>query len=189
MITDILIPLVAVGLAELGDKTQLSILLLSSKAKKHLHLLLGVVLAFLIVDGVAVLLGTWITNIIPINSLKIFSGIIFMIFGMLMLGEVILSRRKKVEKEGKFYFENSFLSGFVLIFVSEWGDKTQIASALFASQYNAWMVMIGTMTALTLLSVMAIYLGKFVSDKIDRKTMTTIAGIVFILMGVTFFLF
>jgi len=55
MIEDILVPLIVTGLAEFGDKTQLSILLLSLRTKKHLYLLLGVMLAFLIVDGVAVL--------------------------------------------------------------------------------------------------------------------------------------
>jgi len=62
MIADALIPLIVIGLAEFGDKTQLSILLLSSKTKKHLHLLLGVMLAFLIVAGAAVLIGSWIIN-------------------------------------------------------------------------------------------------------------------------------
>jgi len=183
MIADILIPLIATGLAELGDKTQLSVLLLSSKTKKHLHLLLGVMLAFLIVDGVAVLLGSWIINAVPLILLKVFSGIIFIIFGVLIL------RDNKARNESKLYFKNSFLSGFVLIFITEWGDKTQIASGLFATRYNALMVLIGTMTALTLLSIMAIYLGKFISNKVDKKVITKIAGIVFILMGIAFFLF
>jgi len=64
MITEILLPLAAVAVAELGDKTQLSILLLSSKTERHLRLLLGVVSAFFIVDGIAVLVGSWITNIV-----------------------------------------------------------------------------------------------------------------------------
>jgi len=178
MIADILIPLVAISLAELGDKTQLSILFLSSKTKKHLHLLLGVVLAFLIVDGVAVLLGTWIMNIMPIIWLNILSGIIFIIFGIFLL------RENKIQGESKFYFKNPFLSGFVLIFASEWGDKTQIASGLFATQYNSWMVLAGVMTALTLLSTIAIYLGKFISSKVDKKVITRICGIVFILIGI-----
>jgi len=67
MIADILTALIAVGLAELGDKTQLSILLLSSKTKKHMHLLLGVILAFLTVDGAASLFGSWIMGLIPIT--------------------------------------------------------------------------------------------------------------------------
>ena len=76
-----------------------------------------------------------------------------------------------------------------MIFITEWGDKTQIASGIFATKYNPLMVLIGAVTALALLSVMAIYLGKFVSNKVDKKVLTKIAGTVFILMGISFFLF
>jgi len=182
MVADILVPLIATGLAELGDKTQLSVFLLSSKTRKHSHLLFGTMLAFLIVDGVAVLTGSWIINIVPIRWVKIFSGTIFIIFGVLML-----RKGDETKNERKFYFKNPFFSGFVLIFIMEWGDKTQIASGLFATQYNALMVLIGTMTALTLLSIMTIYLGRFISNKVDRKLMTKIAGIVFVVMGIVFF--
>jgi putative Ca2+/H+ antiporter (TMEM165/GDT1 family) len=72
--------------------------------------------------------------------------------------------------------------------MAEWGDKTQIAAAMFATKYDAWMVLLGCMTALTLLSVMAIYLGKFILDKVNPKLMTKIAGAVFILTGMSFFL-
>jgi len=172
-----------IGLAEFGDKTQLSIFLLSSKTKKHLHLLLGVMLAFLIVDGIALLIGSWIINIMPIRLLKILSGIIFIIFGVLIL------RDKEVKGESRLYSRSSFLSGFVLIFITEWGDKTQIASGIFATKYNALMVLTGAMTALALLSIMAIYLGRLISNKVDKKVITKIAGTVFILMSISFFLF
>ena len=178
MIADLLIPLVAISLAELGDKTQLSIILLSSKTKKHLHLLLGIMLAFLIADGAAILLGSWIMNIIPITWLKVASGTIFTVFGLLIL------REKEATKQSRLQFKNSFLSGFILIFISEWGDKTQIASGLFATQYNSLMVLTGVMTALTLLSIIAIYLGKIISNKIDKKLITKIAGTAFILIGI-----
>jgi putative Ca2+/H+ antiporter (TMEM165/GDT1 family) len=178
MITDIIIPLIAVGLAELGDKTQLSILLLSSKTQKHLHLLLGVMLAFLIVDGTAVLIGSYVMNLVPINYLKIASGIAFTIFGILIL------RTPKTENESKLHFKNTFLSGFTLIFISEWGDKTQITSALFATQYNSILVLAGVMTALTLLSITTIYLGKLISKKINKNTITKIAGTAFIALGI-----
>lgn len=73
--------------------------------------------------------------------------------------------------------------------MSEWGDKTQIASGLFATKYNGFMVLTGVMIALTLLSIMAIYLGEFISSKIERKTLTKIAGVLFVLIGLSFFLF
>ena len=59
---DILIPLIVVGLAELGDKTQPTLLLSASKTEKHLHLFLGAMLAFLIVDGTAILAGDWASS-------------------------------------------------------------------------------------------------------------------------------
>jgi len=57
MMLDLLIPFFAIGLAELGDKTQLAVILLSSRTGDHLQLLIGIVLAFMIVDGVAILAG------------------------------------------------------------------------------------------------------------------------------------
>ena len=76
MLPGLLLPLVAVGLAEPGDKTQLSILLLSSRTKNHLQLLMGVMLAFLIVDGTAILIGSFVISVVPIVFLKIVSSII-----------------------------------------------------------------------------------------------------------------
>lgn len=118
-----------------------------------------------------------------LRLLKILSGIIFIIFGILIL------RDKEVKGESRLYSRSSFLSGFALIFITEWGDKTHIASGIFATKYNPLLVLIGAMTALALLSVIAIYLGKFVSNKVDKKVLTKIAGTVFILMGISFFLF
>ena len=96
---------------------------------------------------------------------------------------------KKEEVKNKYYSKSPVYSGFALIFLAEWGDKTQIASGLFATQYNGLMVLIGVMTALTLLSIVAIYLGKFISNKIEEKTITKIAGILFILIGILLLLF
>lgn len=183
MIPDLLIPFITIGLAELGDKTQLSILLLSSKTKKHLELLLGVMAAFLITDGVAVLIGSWLTSVVPMVWIKIVSGVIFIVFGVLTL------RDTDEEARDKLYSPNAFIAGFVIIFLTEWGDKTQIAAALFATEYHPGLVLFSTLAALAILSVMAVYLGKFISDKIDKKIISKIAGILFVLIGASFFLF
>ena len=184
MIAEILTPLIAVGLAELGDKTQLSILLLSSKTEKHLQLTAGVMLAFLIVDGFAIVVGSWITDVMPLGLLKILSGILFMIFGIL-----ILRTNAEMYEEDNLYFRNPFISGFILIFMTEWGDKTQIASGLFATKYDPLMVLVGTITALTILTITAIFLGRFISTKIDERLATRLAGLAFILIGISMLLF
>ena len=182
IIEDIILPLTVIALAELGDKTQISILLLSSKTKKHVQLLLGIILAFLIVDGIAIALGSWITNVIPYNVLNIVSGVVFILFGFFML------LKKEEVEESNTYDKNIFLAGFMLIMLTEWGDKTQIAAALFSTNYNPIMVLIGTITALAILSGLAIYFGKIISEKINQKLMTKIGGIVFILLGIMFLL-
>jgi putative Ca2+/H+ antiporter (TMEM165/GDT1 family) len=176
----VLIPFVAVGLAEVGDKTQLSVLLLSSRTQEYFKLLMGVLMAFLIVDGLAILLGSWVTAFVPLSLLKLTSAAVFIAFGILIL----IKNNETAEEEAS--FKGAFVSGFSLIFVSEWGDKTQIASALFAAEYGAGLVLVGTMLALALLSIIAIYLGRLISERVDRRFITRAAGVTFIIIGSTF---
>ena len=182
-LNDIIIPLLAVGLAEMGDKTQLSVLLLSSRTREYAQLLAGIMLAFLLADGFAILVGSWVTEVIPVHLVKLVSGAVFIIFGVM-----ILRGDKEEEEESRLSPRNAFVSGFSMIFLSEWGDKTQIASALFATEYDPRLVFVGVMTALLILSAMAIYLGKFLAGRIDRKRITRIAGVVFLLIGLSFML-
>jgi len=183
-LNEIIIPLIAVGLAEMGDKTQLSVILLSSRTREYIPLLAGVMLAFLITDGFAILIGSWMTGIIPLDLLKLISGGVFILFGALILR----GDQKEAEEERGLSSGNALLSGFSLIFLSEWGDKTQIASALFATEYNPFMVFIGVMAALFILSVMAIYLGQIISQKVDRKLVSRIAGTIFLIIGIAIIL-
>jgi putative Ca2+/H+ antiporter (TMEM165/GDT1 family) len=176
----LIIPLLAVGLAEMGDKTQLSILLLSSRTNEYARLLLGVMLAFLLADGLAIMVGSWVNEVIPVQMVKVVSGLIFIIFGILILkGEGEEVETSQLSAKG------AFVSGFSMIFLSEWGDKTQIASALFATEYDPRMVFLGVMIALFILTVMAIFLGRYISSRIDRKAITRVAGAVFLLIGLS----
>ncbi len=171
----------AVGLAEMGDKTQLSVLLLSSRTREYVQLLLGVMLAFLLADGFAILVGSWVTSVIPVHLVKLVSGAVFILFGIM-----ILRGDNDEAEDSNLSPKNAFVSGFSMIFLSEWGDKTQIAAALFATEYDPRMVFIGVMTALLLLSIMAIWLGRILSARVDRKVITKVAGAVFLLIGLSF---
>lgn len=179
---DILIPLLAVGLAEMGDKTQLSILLLSSRTQEYARLVLGVMLAFLLADGLAILVGSYIDAVVPVTTVKALSGLVFILFGILILKE----KGEEEESEQSLSARGAFLSGFSMIFLSEWGDKTQIASALFATEYDPLMVLAGVMIALFILTLMAIFLGRYLSRRIDRKLMSRVAGGIFLLIGFSF---
>jgi len=178
---DILIPLLAVGLAEMGDKTQLSILLLSSRTQEYARLVLGVMLAFLLADGLAILVGSYIDAVVPVTTVKALSGLVFILFGILILKE----KGEEEESEQSLSARGAFLSGFSMIFLSEWGDKTQIASALFATEYDPLLVLAGVMIALFILTLMAIFLGRYLSRRIDRKLLSRAAGGI-LLIGFSF---
>jgi putative Ca2+/H+ antiporter (TMEM165/GDT1 family) len=182
MIQDILIPFLLVGLAELGDKTQIAVLVLSTKTKEYAHLLAGVMLAFILTDGLAILLGNVIANRIPMDYVRIGAGVMFIIFGVMTL-----INKEDDDEEGSYELKSPFVSGFGLILVSEMGDKTQLASALFATQYDPVMVFVGVVLALFLLSSMAVYVGKMLMEKINKNTISRAAGVLFIVIGISFF--
>lgn len=115
--------------------------------------------------------------------MKIISGIIFIIFGFLILFNRDEDEQKTAPQR------NPFIAAFLIIMLTEWGDKTQIAAALFATQYNPFLVLIGTLLGLTFLSFIAIYFGKYISEKVNTRIIGIIAGIVFIILGISFFIF
>ena len=115
------------------------------------------------------------------ESIKIVSGVIFIIFGLIIL----LSNKTE---EAHCELKQPFTSGFFLIFVSEMGDKTQIASGLFATKYNPIVVFWGVLSALTILSIMTVYLGKFIALKMNKRIISKVAGILFIVLGILCFL-
>jgi len=82
----------------------------ASMTNKYLQLLLRVPLAFPLMDDFAILIGSWITTMVPIDTLKLVSAVIFAIFGIIL-------RRGVEQAEGKLSLGNSLVSGFSLIFV------------------------------------------------------------------------
>ncbi len=176
MLQDILVPFIAVGLAELGDKTQLAVLALSSKTRKYGELLFGIILAFAVADGLAILLGEFISNMFSFQLINIISGIIFIVFGVMML-------LKRDEKDEEHELGNVFVSSFSLILISEMGDKTQISAALFAVQFNPWLVFLGVISAMALLSIMAVFSGKPIVARMDKKMLNLTAAVLFIIIG------
>ena len=76
---------VTVFLAEMGDKTQLTTITLSSTTNKPLAVFIGSSLALISATLLGVLAGGSIANLIPAYLLKIISGIVFLILGINLL--------------------------------------------------------------------------------------------------------
>ncbi len=71
-------------LAEIADKTQFAVLGLVSKTKLPIAVLLGTMAAFLLATLIAVACGEIITKFIPQNTMRVISGSIFVIIGVLI---------------------------------------------------------------------------------------------------------
>lgn len=78
-----------------------------------------------------------------------------------------------------------FATVFVTVFVAELGDKTQLATLLFASDrgVSPWLIFAGASVALILASALGVLGGQWLSQVVNEKTLKLIAGIGFILMG------
>ena len=179
---DFLLPFVTIGLAELLDKSQLSILLLSSRTKNYIQLFLGVMLAFLIIDGSAVLIGTYANSLISPTYTKVIASLLFIIFGILSL------RESKKDHATITSPKNIFITGFTMVAFAEFGDKTQIATALFATKFNPLLVLVGVLTTLAIITIVTIILGQSITKILSRRTLNKVAGIIFIALGILFLL-
>jgi putative Ca2+/H+ antiporter (TMEM165/GDT1 family) len=75
---------------------------------------------------------------------------------------------------------------FVTVFIAELGDKTQLATMLFASGQNVsrWSVFFGSALALITTSAMGVLAGGLISKYLSEKHLSIIAGIGFIAVGV-----
>ncbi len=180
---DFFTPFITIALAELGDKSQISIFLLSSRIKNHFILLLGVMCGFAIVDGIAIFTGSWVVTLVPREFITIIAGVLFLVLGLLMIFQ-----RIEPDDESPKLSKNTFLLGFTAIGLSEWGDKTQIAGALFALEYSPFVVFAAVMAALLLLSVIALVAGKLLAKKVNPRVTKRIAGVIFVILGIVSFL-
>ena len=76
-----------VFLAEMGDKTQLTTITLSSTTNKPLAVLIGSSSALILATLLGALAGGSMANLIPAFLLKLLSGIVFLIIGVNLLAQ------------------------------------------------------------------------------------------------------
>jgi|TARA_B100000315_G_scaffold232217_1_gene244256 putative Ca2+/H+ antiporter (TMEM165/GDT1 family) len=79
-----------------------------------------------------------------------------------------------------------FFTVFTVVFLAELGDKTQLATMLFASDREAdkLTVFLAASLALILTSALGVIAGALLSEYINEKYLAYIAGVGFIAIGV-----
>ncbi len=75
------------------------------------------------------------------------------------------------------------LEAFVLTFVAEWGDRTQIATIALATFHNPVGVIIGGIVGHTICTAIAVLGGKLIQGKISERTITAIGGFLFLIFS------
>lgn len=75
---------------------------------------------------------------------------------------------------------------FTAVFIAELGDKTQLATMLFAADkdVNKLTVFAGASLALILASAIGVLAGGVISQYISEKHLNNIAGVGFIIIGI-----
>lgn len=71
-------------LAELGDKTQLSVFSLVAKHKSPLPIFLGAAAALVLVTGIGALVGQGVAQVVPEETLKKGAAVLFVVLGVLI---------------------------------------------------------------------------------------------------------
>ncbi len=75
---------------------------------------------------------------------------------------------------------------FITVFIAELGDKTQLATLLFAAdkEVSKWSVFFGASLALILTSAIGVLAGGVISSYISARHLSYIAGVGFIGIGI-----
>jgi Ca2+/H+ antiporter, TMEM165/GDT1 family len=166
-------------LAELGDKTQLTAMALALRFPWR-KIFVGIALAFALLNLGAVLIGKILFAVLPLFWIQLVSGGLFLFFGVATLRSMAASD----EDDPKIHAASAFRTAFLMIFMAELGDKTQLVTASLAAQHPQQLaVFCGSTLALWSVSLTGIFLGKQLVRYIPLRYIHRAAGILFLLFG------
>ncbi|MCC7705927.1 TMEM165/GDT1 family protein [Janthinobacterium sp. GW460P] len=168
-----------VGLAEIGDKTQLLAFLLAAKFRKPLPIVLAIFVATIANHAFAAAVGAWITGMLGPDALRWVLGVSF-----LAMAAWTLIPDKLDEDETKLARYGVFLTTLIAFFMAEMGDKTQVATVALAARYHDIVsVVLGTTFGMMLANVPAVYLGDRIANRVPLRLVHGIAALIFAVLG------
>jgi Ca2+/H+ antiporter, TMEM165/GDT1 family len=77
----------------------------------------------------------------------------------------------------------AFIASFILVFLAEMADKTQLLAVAFASKYSASKVLLGVFIATLLCNALSVAVGKFLANVVPIHVISLIAALSFIIFG------
>lgn len=162
-------------LAELPDKTMFASLAMGTRMRP-LYVWFGTSSAFIVHVAIAVGAGSLI-GLLPDWIVKLVSASLFA-FGAFML---LRTGGGDDDEDGGTKTVTGFWpvysTAFMAVFISEWGDLTQITTANLAASNGTWSTAIGSAAALMSVSALALLAGRFIAKRVPLKTVQRIGGL------------
>lgn len=168
-----------IALAEFGDKSQLVCMTLAAR-HRGLPVVLGAITAFAFLNLLAVLFGAAVAAWLPEWVVTTAVAILFAAFGINALRYREESDDEEIEeKPGHGIFATTFL----LIFLAEFGDKTQIAVAGLGSTAAGTAVWLGATLALATTSLLGVYAGRRFLNRLPLLWIHRVSGVFFLILA------
>ena len=169
-----------VALAEIGDKSQLVCMTLAAR-HRGLPVVIGAILAFAVLNLLAVLFGAAVAAWLPEWLVALAVAILFAGFGISALRYTEADDDEAVtEKPGHGIVATTFL----LIFLAEFGDKTQLAVAALGSTGTPAAVWTGATAALAVTSLLGVLAGRKLLNRLPLKWIHRVSGVFFLMLAI-----
>jgi putative Ca2+/H+ antiporter (TMEM165/GDT1 family) len=170
-------------IAEMGDKTQLMLIALTSKYKLR-DIILGTAAAILVLNGLAVLAGGLVSEFIPDWLIKTIAALAFLYFAA---STIAVDDDDEEEGSGKLKIKFAPLAVFCTFFIAELGDKTQLTAITFGANEGmsaALVVWIGCSLGLFAADILGMLVGYLLKSKTPDGLLNTLAFAIFSIFGV-----
>jgi putative Ca2+/H+ antiporter (TMEM165/GDT1 family) len=190
--------LLLITISELGDKTFFIAVILSMHHSRRL-VFSGVIAALAAMTILSVAFGQ-VVSLLPKIYIHYAEIVLFIAFGLKLIydankmavsatEEVVGEAQEAVEKAD---LDNSqqksvwsiLLKSFVLTFIAEWGDRTQIATIALAASNNPIGVTAGAILGHAICAAIAVIGGKLIAGRISERQITFLGGFLFIIFGI-----
>lgn len=164
--------------AEMGDKTQILAMAFATKYKVR-NVLIGILIGSFLNHGLAVILGSALSTVIPVQLLQVIAGVSFVGFALWTL---------KLDDEDEEEVKKGYgpiVTVALAFFIGELGDKTQLTAIVLATDASyPLLILLGTVTGMVITGGIGIYVGSKLGSKIPEFTIKMVSASVFMLFGV-----
>lgn len=169
-------------ISEIGDKTQVLTFFLATRFFNKKAIILGIFLATIANHSLAAYLGIYLSHWLSADQLTpILSGA-FIALGLWML--VPENESETPEQTSNIDRFGAFIASFVLFFLAEIGDKTQLSTILLAANFDSiFWVVLGITLGTMITNIPMIYLANYSMQKLPVQLLQRLAATIFLSFG------